>query len=118
LPLIDLIQATTGHGLWDNYGGRGSVQPFGTPLNLVIRQTKSVHDKIAELLHELRQLHDLQTAITVEIPIVEPLGPDKLLFKTLSSERLRGVARTLLLITPEIAVNEIQEEVLGPEKSP
>jgi hypothetical protein len=50
--LIDLITSTIALDTWDEVGGPGSIQPFGT--SLVISQTLDVHRRIEALLVELR----------------------------------------------------------------
>jgi general secretion pathway protein D len=64
-PLIDLIQSTVAQETWDATGGPGAIRPFETNLSLVVSQTQEVHDKIADLLEQLRRLQDLQVTIEV-----------------------------------------------------
>ena len=64
--LIDLIVGTVEHDTWmENGTGEGEIQPFPTNLSLVISQTQSVHEKVADLLEQLRRLQDLQVTIEV-----------------------------------------------------
>ena len=64
--LIDLIVSTVEHDTWmENGTGEGEIQPFPTNLSLVISQTQPVHEKIADLLEQLRRLQDLQVTIEV-----------------------------------------------------
>jgi len=64
--LIDLIVSTVEFDSWmENGTGEGEIQPFPTNLSLVISQTQSVHEKIADLLEQLRRLQDLQVTIEV-----------------------------------------------------
>jgi len=64
--LIDLIISTVEHDSWmENGTGEGEIQPFYTNLSLVISQTQRVHEKVADLLEQLRRLQDLQVTIEV-----------------------------------------------------
>jgi len=63
--LIDLIQSTIAPETWDVIGGRGAIKPFETNLSLVVNQTQEVHEKLADLLEQLRRLQDLQVTIEV-----------------------------------------------------
>lgn len=64
--LIDLIVSTVEHESWmENGTGEGEIQPFPTNLSLVVSQTQRVHEKIADLLEQLRRLQDLQVTIEV-----------------------------------------------------
>jgi len=63
--LMELITKTIEPESWDEMGGEGAVSPFETNLSLVISQTQEVHEKIADLLDQLRRLQDLQVTIEV-----------------------------------------------------
>ena len=64
--LIDLIVGTIDRDSWmENGTGEGEIQPFPTNLSLVISQTQTVHEQIADLLEQLRRLQDLQVTIEV-----------------------------------------------------
>ncbi|MCI0491804.1 MAG: hypothetical protein L0Z07_02580, partial [Planctomycetes bacterium] len=64
--LIDLIVSTVSTETWaENGGGEAEIRPFPTNLSLVISQTQSVHEEIADLLAQLRRLQDLQVTIEV-----------------------------------------------------
>ncbi len=64
--LIDLIVSTVEFDSWmENGTGEGEIRPFPTNLSLVISQTQSVHEKVADLLEQLRRLQDLQVTIEV-----------------------------------------------------
>ncbi|UUO05971.1 general secretion pathway protein GspD [Blastopirellula sp. J2-11] len=63
--LIQLITTTIEPESWEELGGPGAVSPFATNLSLVVSQTQEVHDKIADLLEQLRRLQDLQVTIEV-----------------------------------------------------
>ncbi|MCA9260835.1 MAG: M48 family metalloprotease [Planctomycetales bacterium] len=55
--LIDLIVSTVAHDSWMKSGvGQGELQPYPTKLSLVVSQTRSVHQQIADLLAQLRRL--------------------------------------------------------------
>ncbi len=41
--------------------------PYRTTLSLVIRQTKAVHDEIADLLGQLRRLRDLSCTLQLDV---------------------------------------------------
>ncbi|MCA9188774.1 MAG: hypothetical protein R3E01_32340 [Pirellulaceae bacterium] len=63
--LIDLIVTTIDPTTWDEVGGAGSIAQFDTNLSLVVSQTQDVHEKILDLLGQLRRLQDLQVTIEV-----------------------------------------------------
>ncbi|MDH3719751.1 MAG: general secretion pathway protein GspD, partial [Planctomycetota bacterium] len=63
--LIELITKTIEPDSWDEVGGQGTVAEFETNLSLVISQTQEIHEKIADLLDQLRRLQDLQVTIEV-----------------------------------------------------
>ncbi|MFP6668267.1 MAG: hypothetical protein VB876_13190, partial [Pirellulales bacterium] len=63
--LIELIQTTIEPDSWDEVGGPGSIAEFETNLSLVISQTQEIHEKITDLLEQLRRLQDLQVTIEV-----------------------------------------------------
>ncbi len=64
--LIDLIVSTVEFDTWmENGTGEGEIRPFPTNLSLVVSQTQSVHEKVADLLEQLRRLQDLQVTIEV-----------------------------------------------------
>ena len=63
--LIDLITSTVRPQTWSEMGGPGTITGFDTNLSLVISQTQAVHEEIADLLVQLRQLQDLQVTIEV-----------------------------------------------------
>jgi general secretion pathway protein D len=63
--LIDLITSTIEPTTWDDVGGPGSIAPFETNLSIVVSQTQEVHEKIVDLLEQLRRLQDLQVTIEV-----------------------------------------------------
>lgn len=79
--LIELITSTIEQESWTDKGGQGSIEPFNTNLSLVISQTQEVHEKIADLLQQLRRLQDLQVTIevrfiTLEDDFFEKMGID------------------------------------------
>lgn len=54
-PLIDVIVATVEHESWmENGTGEGEIQPL-PPGMLVVAQTRRVHDRIADLLQQIRE---------------------------------------------------------------
>lgn len=61
--LIDLITSTIAPSSWSDVGGVGTMTTVPINLSLVIAQTASVHQQIAELLEELRRLQDVQVTI-------------------------------------------------------
>lgn len=64
--LIDLIVSTVANDTWaENGGGEAEIRSFPTNLSLVVSQTQSVHEEIADLLEQLRRLQDLQVTIEV-----------------------------------------------------
>src|SRR5262249_3867513 len=69
--LIELITSTIEQESWTDKGGQGSIEPFNTNLSLVISQTQEVHERIADLLQQLRRLQDLQVTIEVRFITLE-----------------------------------------------
>ncbi|MDX1963315.1 MAG: hypothetical protein SFX18_09190 [Pirellulales bacterium] len=63
--LIELITTTVQPDSWKENGGQGGIAPFETNLTLVVSNTQEVHEKIADLLQQLRRLQDLQVTIEV-----------------------------------------------------
>lgn len=63
--LTDLITTTVEPETWEELGGVGTLQGFPVNLSLVVSQTQEVHEKIADLLAQLRRLQDLQVTIEV-----------------------------------------------------
>ncbi len=63
--LIELITTTIEPQSWDDVGGPGAIESFPTNLSLVVSQTQEVHEKLADLLDQLRRLQDLQISIEV-----------------------------------------------------
>jgi general secretion pathway protein D len=64
--LIELITSTIASDTWaENGGGEAEIRAFPTNLSLVVSQTQSVHEEIADLLEQLRRLQDLQVTIEV-----------------------------------------------------
>lgn len=61
--LIELIEQTISPNSWSSVGGMGTIQPDRKNLTLVILQTESVHDQIAELQAQLWLLQGHQSAI-------------------------------------------------------
>lgn len=64
-PLIDLITTTIEPDSWVDVGGPGSIAEFETNLSLVVSQRQDIHERIADLLEQLRRLQDLQVTIEV-----------------------------------------------------
>ena len=63
--LMELITTTVAPESWEEVGGTGTIAPFPTNLSLVVAQTQEVHEKIVDLLAQLRRLQDLQVTIEV-----------------------------------------------------
>ena len=63
--LIELITTTVEPESWEDLGGSGTLAEFPTNLSLVVSQTQEVHEKVADLLAQLRRLQDLQVTIEV-----------------------------------------------------
>jgi beta-lactamase regulating signal transducer with metallopeptidase domain len=58
--IVNLIEETIDPDSWELWGGPGSIVEHEGNLSLVIRQTETVHEEIAELLAQLRKMQDLQ----------------------------------------------------------
>ncbi len=67
--LLDLIELRTGADCWGEAGGGARIVPHPGTLSLVIRQTQPMHDRISELLEEVRGTGDL--ALAVEMLLIE-----------------------------------------------
>ena len=63
--LIELITTTVEPDSWDEVGGPGTIADYPNNLSLVISQTQEIHEKISDLLEQLRRLQDLQVTIEV-----------------------------------------------------
>jgi len=68
-PLIELITTTIEPDSWEEAGGAGRIAEFETNLSLVVSSTQDVHDKIRDLLEQLRRLQDLQ--VTIEVRFIQ-----------------------------------------------
>ncbi len=66
--LIDLIELRTGADCWTHSGGLGALTSHKATLSLVVRQTQATHQRIADLLDEVRGTLDL--ALCVEIQLI------------------------------------------------
>jgi hypothetical protein len=66
--LVDLIELRTGSDCWSEGGGEGTIVAHEKSLSLIVRQTASAHERIAELLSELRST--LELAIVVDVRII------------------------------------------------
>lgn len=67
--LINLIQTTIEPDSWQDTGnGTGTIGAFPTNLSIVVTNTQDVHEKIVDLLKQLRRLQDLQ--ITIEVRFI------------------------------------------------
>lgn len=60
-PLIELIEKTVQPDSWDEEAGR-QIVPYEANLSLVVRQTRAVHEEIAEFLAKLRRQQGMQVA--------------------------------------------------------
>ena len=69
--LIDLIVATVEHDSWmENGMGEGEIQPFPSNMSLVISQTARVHEQVADLLAQLRELNVSASAKEI-VPLLQ-----------------------------------------------
>lgn len=64
--LILLIKTTIQPTTWNDNGGLGEIQPHFSNLSLVVSQTRTVHEQIAQLLEELRRLQDVKVSLQIE----------------------------------------------------
>ena len=65
--LIDLVVATVQPESWKQAGGRGKISYEPASRSLVIHQTITAHDEIADLLAALARLMDLQVALEIRL---------------------------------------------------
>ncbi|TWT96061.1 outer membrane porin HofQ [Botrimarina colliarenosi] len=111
--LIELITSTVASDTWaENGGGEAEIRPFATNLSLVVSQTQSVHEEIADLLEQLRRLQDLQ--VTIEVRFIrlsddffERIGID---FDMNINDRILGTNELTQTSTP-IATSSFGESV-------
>jgi hypothetical protein len=79
---------------WEEAGGEGVIEVYPEALSLIVRQTASGHEAIADLLSQLRATHDVQIELTVEMVVFEGVADElaaeaiKLLNKEMSPEEL------------------------------
>jgi hypothetical protein len=66
--LVELVTSTIAPESWASAGGPGTIAVNETTLSVVIRQTRGVHDEIADLFSQLRRLQDVQ--VTLELRYV------------------------------------------------
>jgi len=66
--LIELITTTVSPDSWEDVGGPGTISAFEPTKSLVIRQTQQVHEEIAALFDQLRQLRRRQVTLQI-IPL-------------------------------------------------
>ena len=65
--LVDLITATVTPSSWRSVGGQGAITTVPASLSLIVEQTASVHQEIADLLAQLRKLQDIQVCVETRI---------------------------------------------------
>jgi hypothetical protein len=66
-----ILQSVTTPESWDAAGGPGHITIHGNTFSLIVRQTQAMHEEIADLLAQLRRLHDLEVELTFEIFVPE-----------------------------------------------
>lgn len=54
--IVDTIQLVVDPNSWSDVGGGGAIRAFPTASSLIIRQTQDVHERIADLLSQLRRV--------------------------------------------------------------
>ena len=122
VELIELIRDSVEPESWElKNGGRRDAQLHSPNLSLVIRQTEPVHQRIGELLEQLRRLQDVQITFTsrlLRVPAAmgsqwqttELLGPEEL------KDRLTAATshtRTNLLMAPKVTTFNEQPATIG-----
>jgi hypothetical protein len=80
--LVELIKITVAPESWDYVGGPGSITPDEEKLTLAVRQTRRVHQRIGEMLADLRELSALPITLDVQFirapdDVVGPLLRDR-----------------------------------------
>lgn len=79
---------------WEDGGGDGEIEAYPDALCLIVRQTASGHEAIADLLSQLRATQDVQIELAVEVVTLHGVADDiaaeamQLLNKELSAEEL------------------------------
>lgn len=61
---------------WDDAGGDGEIEVYAEALCLIVRQTASGHEAIAELLSQLRATQDVQIELAVEMVVLEGIADE------------------------------------------
>jgi hypothetical protein len=85
--LLNLITTTIEPNSWDDLGGPGAIESFEGNLSLVVNNTPSVHDQVAELLAQLRALQRAQVELRSTILSI----PDDVLRKLGLEEKLSSL---------------------------
>jgi Flp pilus assembly secretin CpaC len=67
LELMTLIRATVDPKSWSERGGSATLQYHSVGMGLVIQQSPPAHDKIRDLLKDLRRLQDVQVAVEIRL---------------------------------------------------
>jgi Flp pilus assembly secretin CpaC len=65
--LMKLIRATVASKSWIENGGTATMQYHSVGLGLVVQQSPAAHQKIADLLKELRRLQELEVAVEIRL---------------------------------------------------
>lgn len=63
--LIGFVVSTVAPESWAERGGQGMVRQYRTTLSLVVRQTESVHQELADLLAQVRRLQQHRVSLDV-----------------------------------------------------
>jgi hypothetical protein len=66
-PLIDHLQRSVAAQSWDGRGGDGTMRFYEQNLALVVRQTRAVHEKLADELNALRRRMDRQVVLELHV---------------------------------------------------
>jgi type II secretory pathway component GspD/PulD (secretin) len=65
--LIKLITSTIEPESWSDVGGQGTIQYFPLGMALIVNQTLTIQEDVADLLEALRRLQDLEVAIEMRL---------------------------------------------------
>jgi hypothetical protein len=68
--LMRLIRATVAPKSWVEDGGTATMQYHSVGMGLVVQQSPAAHQKIADLLKELRRLQELEVAVEIRLVTV------------------------------------------------
>lgn len=95
--LIELITTTIAPESWDSAGGAGAIEPYPTNLSIVVSQTSSVHQEIADLLEQLTRLQSVQVTLRTKLLRTSRMGIERMK----ETAARHGVSGGIVLLSSE-----------------